>query len=140
VEDYDLALVTAVKRGDLEMVKQLAGMGRGMDACNKHGESIVHISCRRGHVELLRFLLENGGQVDTCDDLGRTPLHDACWAKTPVFECVVIILERNLGLLRVVDCRGASPLQYVKREHWTLWRQFFDMKKEQYWVSDSKAT
>lgn len=134
IEDYDMTLVGAIKRGDLDVVRQLATTGRRMDACNKHGESIVHISCRRGNVDILRFLLENGARVDICDDLGRTPLHDACWAKDPVFDCVVAILERDLRLLRVADCRGASPLAYIKRDHWAAWRQFFDMKKEEYWA------
>lgn len=134
IEDYDMNLVGAVKRGDIETLRQLADTGRRMDACNKHGESIVHISCRRGNVEILRFLLDHGARVDICDDLGRTPLHDACWAKDPVFECVTAILERDLRLLRISDCRGASPLAYIKRDHWPAWRQFFDMKKEQYWA------
>lgn len=104
-----------------------------MDACNRHGESIVHISCRRGQAETLRFLLQNGGRVHMCDDLGRTPLHDACWAKTPVFDCISTIMDQDPALIRVVDCRGASPLAYIRREHWPVWRHFFDSKKDTYW-------
>ncbi len=104
-----------------------------MDACNRHGESIVHISCRRGQAETLRFLLAHGGRVHMCDDLGRTPLHDACWAKTPVFDCISTIMDQDPALIRVVDCRGASPLAYVRREHWPDWRHFFDSKKDTYW-------
>ena len=133
IEHYDLALVSAVKRGDIGVIRQLATLGRRMDACNKHGESIVHIACRRGNVEILKFLLAHGAKVDICDDQGRTPLHDACWNR-PSFECVKIILELNLHLLRVMDCRGAPPLDYIKREHWPEWRKFFDMVKEKYWA------
>jgi hypothetical protein len=104
-----------------------------MDACNRHGESIVHISCRRGQADTLRFLLRNGGRVHMCDDLGRTPLHDACWAKAPVFDCISTIMDRDPSLIRVVDCRGASPLAYIRREHWPVWRHFFDSKKDTYW-------
>lgn len=134
VKDYDLPLVAAVKRGDLSCVQQFCRDGRRMDACNKHGESIVHIAARRGNIQILKFLLENGARVDICDDLGRTPLHDACWSMDPQFDCVATILERDLRLLRVVDCRGSSPLAYIKRKHWGLWREFFDSKKEIYWA------
>jgi hypothetical protein len=134
VENYDLQLVQAVKRCDVEALREMARAGKRMDACNRHGESVVHIACRRGNVELLEFLLANGASVLICDDLGRTPLHDACWSKLPQFECVMAILERDLRLLRIVDCRGASPLHYIKREHWGAWRRFFDMKKEEYWA------
>lgn len=120
--------------GDLESLRQLAADGRQMDACNRHGESVVHISCRRGHAETLRFLLENGGRVHMCDDLGRTPLHDACWAKTPVFDCISTIMDLDPSLIRVVDCRGATPLAYIRREHWPVWRQFFDSKKDIWWA------
>ena len=104
-----------------------------MDACNRHGESIVHISCRRGRADTLAFLLAHGGRVHMCDDMGRTPLHDACWAKTPVFDCISAILDQDPSLIRVMDCRGASPLAYIRREHWPAWRSFFDAKKEVWW-------
>ena len=133
VQDYDLAIVNAVKTGDLEGLQAMAAQGRQMDACNRHGESIVHISCRRGQADTLRFLLANGGRVHMCDDLGRTPLHDACWAKVPVFDCISTILDADPRLIRVVDCRGASPLAYIRREHWAEWKAFFDSKKEIYW-------
>jgi len=45
-----------------------------------------------------------------------------------------MILEQNLALLRVMDCRGAPPLEYIRREHWGEWRRFFDMVKETYWA------
>ncbi|TFJ85114.1 hypothetical protein NSK_003537 [Nannochloropsis salina CCMP1776] len=134
VTDYDIPLVTAVRTGDLGSLRDMAAAGRQMDACNRFGESIVHISCRRGQAETLRFLLENGGRVHMCDDLGRTPLHDACWAKVPVFDCVSAIMDQDPSLIRVVDCRGATPLSYIRREHWPEWREFFDSKKEKYWA------
>ena len=134
VEDYDIALLNAVKTGDLEKLQGMAQQGRQMDACNRYGESVVHISCRRGQAETLRFLLAHGGKVHMCDDLGRTPLHDACWAKEPVFDCISTILDADPELIRMVDCRGASPLAYIRRAHWTEWREFFESKKEKYWA------
>lgn len=134
VEDYDIALLNAVKTGDLAQLQDMAQQGRQMDACNKYGESIVHISCRRGQAETLRFLLAHGGKVHMCDDLGRTPLHDACWAKEPVFDCISTILDADPELIRMVDCRGASPLAYIRRAHWREWKEFFDSKKEKYWA------
>lgn len=35
--------------------------------------------------------------------------------------------------MNIVDCRGCSPLSYVKKEHWVDWVQFFDSVKDVFW-------
>ena len=83
--------------------------GRTMDACNKFGESILHLACRRGHLPTIAFLLAAGANVAISDDFGRTPLHDCCWtSEKPCFEVIRLLLDRDLGLLRVVDRRGCG--------------------------------
>ena len=109
-----------------------------MDACNRFGESIVHMACRRAEVDVVDFLLSNGGDKWFVDDFGRTPLHDACWRSEPRFDVVTLLLDRNLDLLRVMDVRGSNPLNYVREEHWVQWCAYFFHQKEKYWAQDDK--
>lgn len=134
IEDYDLEIVSAVRNGDVQKMKVLREKGRSFDACNKFGESVLHMACRRGDTEMVRLLVENGAKISICDDYGRTPLHDACWTCEPNFEVIGMILDRDRTLLRMKDCRGYSPLKYIRRNHWSKWASFFDAKKERYWA------
>jgi hypothetical protein len=133
LDSYDVKIVTAVRDGDIASLRSLYDDGRCMSACNKFGESIVHMACRRGRGEVLKFLLANGADVLLRDDYGRTPLHDACWSAEPHFEIVQMLLNQDLRLLRLEDARGSTALQYVREEHWPLWCAFFDSKKHLYW-------
>jgi hypothetical protein len=62
-----------------------------------------------------------------------TALHDACWTPEPQLDVVTLLLNHDIRLLRTVDKRGSSPLQYIRPEHWKLWCSFFDSKKHLYW-------
>ncbi|CAM9488236.1 unnamed protein product [Ectocarpus fasciculatus] len=79
----------------MEGLQRAVDAGRGMDACNKFGESVVHVACRRGNLPLLLFLVANGGSLTACDDLGRFPLHEVCWAAQPRFDIVRVFLEEE---------------------------------------------
>ena len=134
MEDYDSELVRAVRSSDLAKLKSLKNIGRSMTACNRFGESIVHMACRRADFEVVDYLLDNIEGVWGVDDFGRTPLHDACWRPEPRFDIVTCVLDKNLHLLRVLDVRGANPLNYVREEHWTQWCAYLFHQKERYWA------
>ncbi|CAN0182658.1 unnamed protein product [Ectocarpus sp. 12 AP-2014] len=95
--DYDAQphLSGLARRGDMEGLQRAVDAGRRMDACNKFGESVVHVACRRGNLPLLLFLVANGGSLTACDDLGRFPLHEVCWAAQPRFDIVRVFLEQE---------------------------------------------
>ncbi|CAN0080871.1 unnamed protein product, partial [Ectocarpus sp. 8 AP-2014] len=97
VMDYDAQphLSGLARRGDMEGLQRAVDAGRRMDACNKFGESVVHVACRRGNLPLLLFLVANGGSLTACDDLGRFPLHEVCWAAQPRFDIVRVFLEEE---------------------------------------------
>jgi hypothetical protein len=133
LEDYDLSLTTAVRSADLEQLRGLHAGGRSMMACNKYNESILHTACRRGTREMVAFMLENGANPSISDDFGRTPLHDACWRLDPHFDIVTMLLDNELSLLYMLDVRGASPLSYVRREHWLEWCAYLVHHRERYW-------
>ncbi|CAM9896166.1 unnamed protein product [Chrysoparadoxa australica] len=107
--------------------------GVDLGACNKFGESVVHLAARSGKAEVLQLVLSKGGSLRTCDDYGKTPVHDACWTGEPHFDILRMILAVDWKMLLVADIRGSPPLAYARKHHWHLWCQFFDEVKEQLW-------
>jgi len=130
---YGTRVVYAVRNSDKKLFAGLLSAGLSRNPCNKFGESILHMVCRRGDYGILRLLVDNGATVQVSDDFGRTPLHDACWTSKPCFKSIKTILEKDIRLLHIVDCRGSPPLEYVKRENWPEWNEFLDNNKEVFW-------
>jgi hypothetical protein len=125
IASYEIALVVACRSNDVETVKSLHAQGKSMNACNRFGESLLHMACRRGFVDLVEFLLITCKlSVRILDDCGRTPLHDACWNPTPQLQICKWLIERDPSLLLVKDKRGSTPFQYARPEDWPTWRQF----------------
>jgi len=129
VADYDIGLVQAVRTGNLELIDAMYTQGKSMNACNKYGESVLHMACRKGDLRLVRFLLARGACVKCVDDFGRTPLHDACWAPEPCFDLVLYLLNLDLGMATMLDRRGASPLAYARQQHRAVWCAFLEQTK-----------
>jgi hypothetical protein len=128
---YTPELVKAVRKGDVEAVRELYLQGAPLQACNRFHESILHIIARRGHAELLDFLLHDAGlDIRVRCDSGRTPLHDACWTGQPNFETVRIILEECPDLLLIKDNRNFTPLDYVPKECYEMWCDFLETNRE----------
>ncbi|CAM9758999.1 unnamed protein product [Choristocarpus tenellus] len=130
---YDMEFVRVIHKRDMVLLRSLKEAGRNMNACNKFGESLLHMAMRRGEIEIVRFMVQNGAVLMVCDDQGRTPLHDACWGTQPYFELVRIVLDRNRDMIRVKDRRGFTPLSYVRRESWVEWCCFLEEIKDVYW-------
>ena len=114
-------------------MRLLLKTGLNPNACNKFGESIIHAVCRRGDHAALSVLLEYKASVCVSDDFGRTPLHDACWTSEPNFDLITMLLDQDPWLLCLSDCRGSTPLSYVRRNHWALWIGFLSAVVERYW-------
>ncbi|CAM9480585.1 unnamed protein product, partial [Ectocarpus sp. 13 AM-2016] len=135
VAAYDKAILRAVLDEDEAALERMRAAGRRMDACNRFGDSILHMACRRGRATALRFLLRAAGSagVVSSDDFGRTVMHDACWTSSPRFDVASAVLDADTRLLRTLDSRGSSPLQYVPEDQWPLWCAFFESRKEVYW-------
>lgn len=134
IEDYDLVAGKAVRFGNINELGRLRSEGRRLDACNKFGESLVHLACRTGNADVVKFLVQNGGNLTHCDDLGRIGLHDVCWATTtPQWDVVRIFIEADHTLLLAADNRGWTPLRYIRRQDWPEWRDFLEKVLIQCW-------
>jgi hypothetical protein len=130
---YHIHLIGLARSEDEEGFRAVMAAGISPNPCNQHGESLVHTIARKGSHGLLKIMLECGTSVQVSDDYGRTPLHDACWASSPSFETVKLILKRDMRMLHMTDARDAVPLSYVHKEDWKTWIEFLDAHKDELW-------
>lgn len=130
---YGVSLTKAIRSSDIDTACSLLSSGLHPNACNKFGESIVHAACRRGDSAMLRALLDAQSSVQVTDDFGRTPLHDACWTSRPSFDTIRLLLDQDPWLISIMDCRGSTPLGYVRKAHWAVWIGFLGAIADCYW-------
>jgi ankyrin repeat protein len=132
IDAYDLGVVQAIRYNDMDRLRALLREGKSFNACNRFGESLMHMVCRRGNVEIANFLIKEAGvDVDVRDDFGRTPLHDACWTSKPNVAIMDLLLDHvSPELLLVEDVRGHTPFQYARKEHYEEWLNYLKDKEE----------
>jgi Ankyrin repeats (many copies) len=133
VDAYDMETATAVRTGNLVKLKQLYhDKGYSLSACNRFGESLLHISCRRGHAAMVRFMTQECKvNPRVMDDMGRSAFHDVCWSSVPNLDTMDVLLEVGLppiGLL-MQDARGHTPFDYAPRKHWGIWLQYLQQRQ-----------
>jgi len=119
ISSYTNEVVRAINDSDIKTLKQ-----HNLQCCNRFGESGLHLACRRGLLSVVNFMISDNVCVRRRDDSGRTPLHDACWNAIPNFQIMELLINKDPALLFLADKRGFTPLQYARKEHWSLWRQF----------------
>ena len=61
IASYDIAVVDAIRSNNIEQLRAFHKEGKSMNACNRFGESLLHMCCRRGDTELVKFLVEEIG-------------------------------------------------------------------------------
>lgn len=137
---YDVYLIDVVKAYDYKLLESMMGAGISPNPCNTFGESLVHTVCRRGDSKALAVLVKNGCNLQVADDYGRTPLHDACWAAIPAFDVTDVILKTDERMFHLMDSRGATPLDYVRKDHWAAWIEYLESSKERVWPKRSVKT
>lgn len=125
-EDYTMEAVRAIRAGDVALLRQLLSDGANFDACNRNGETLLHLACRRGDVATVRFLIEEANvAVDARDDLGRTVLHDVCWRPSPNTDLMDVIVHAvHPMLLLAEDRRGHTPFDYTRKHDWAEWNKY----------------
>jgi hypothetical protein len=136
---YELYLIDVIKAFDHETLASTMAAGLSPNPCNAYAESLVHMVSRRGDAKGLQILIDNGCNLQVADDYGRTPLHDCCWAADPAFEVAELILAVDPRLFYMTDLRGAVPLTYVRKEHWPLWIEYLESKKDLLWPKRNLA-
>jgi hypothetical protein len=131
VQAYDLRKATAIRQGDIPVLRAMHQKGEMLQCCNRFGESIVHTACRRGSAVCIKFLTEEAGvSLRVRDDFGRTALHDSCWTNVPNFELIKLVLKSCPDLLFVADRRGVYPLQYIRKDYHADWCKFLEENQD----------
>lgn len=126
LENYDMKKVTAIRENNLEKLRQILNDGESFNACNRNGETLLHLACRRGDSEIVKFLVEEAKvDIEVQDDLGRSVLHDICWRPYPDFALMdLIMLKVSPAFLLAEDRRGHTCFDYCRKEDWSKWIEF----------------
>jgi hypothetical protein len=138
VQGYDMVAIQAIRDNNVAQLRALVesssscGCRRTLHACNRNGESLLHMACRRGSVPVIAYMLQEGGvDVTWTDDFGRSCLHDVCWRPTPHLELMELLLPYvPIELLLREDVRGHTPWEYCRKEHFPIWIQFLESHRE----------
>eukprot|EP00977_Amphora_coffeiformis_P002044 scaffold381_cov178-Amphora_coffeaeformis.AAC.33 len=138
---YGKRILEVVKQNNVEEFRRILEAGLSPNACNDHGESLLHMVCRHGKLALFTVLIAYDVDIQQTDDYGRTPsishthtryqMHDCCWASKPSFEIARCLLERDSSLLFLFDARGSLPLSYVTKSLWGEWNHFMEQAIDQ---------
>lgn len=132
LSNYNMKTIQAIREKDINALSQLLKEGQNFDACNRNGESLLHLACRRGNKEVVEFLVDKAEVDVTCvDSLGRTVVHDLCWRATPDTDMMKVLLRRIPSrLLLQEDVRGHTPFDFARKEHWGVWTEFLRENQE----------
>jgi len=135
IKDYQFDILNAVRNSNCTKLQNFHKQGRCINACNKFGESVIHMASRQSDLNVIMCFIEILGPecIFIVDDTGRTPLHDACWASPPSFPFVEYLLDLRIEMLFMKDKRGHTPLSYIKPENRQMWIHFINSVQWKYW-------
>ncbi|GAX19299.1 hypothetical protein FisN_4Lh125 [Fistulifera solaris] len=129
MENYDMEKITAIRENNLEKLRFILDNGGNFNACNRNGETILHLACRRGNLDVVRFLVDEAQvEIEVQDDLGRSVLHDICWRPFPDFELMAFIMGKvPPAFLLCEDRRGHTCFDYCRKQDWSQWNRFLQL-------------
>jgi len=126
LDNYNSRVVTAVRKSNLEELKELLQEEQCFEACNNNGEYLIHLACRQGDLNTIKFLVHDAQvNVNVRDDIGRTVFHDVCWrpkAEIEIFDFLIKVVDP--AFLMFQDVRGHTPFDYSRDNDWPKWNRF----------------
>ena len=97
-EEINGKLISAVKNGDINSVRESIGNGADVDAKSNRGWTALHEAALYGHVDVAKFLIAKGADVDARDIYGWTALHVAAGNERVEITEVLIDSGANLNI------------------------------------------
>ena len=131
VKAHTIELMTAVRQGDVNKIRQIRAHGLALQSANRFNESIVHTAARRGEFSVLHYLIKQAGvSARVCCDTGRNPLHDAAWSSSPSFDCIRLLVQDCPDLLGLTDSKNSTPLDYIPPTAYSEWNRWLEANRE----------
>lgn len=126
LDSYQINVVNAIRNSDLPTLRTLLQSGHNMNACNRNGETLLHMACRCCSMEIVQFLCEEARvNVNVIDSVGRTVLHDICWRHKLDVELMEMFINRiHSDFFILPDKRGHTCFDYARKEHYNVWNTF----------------
>ena len=132
-------MLDIVKHNKTLEFRAMLEAGLSPNACNAHGESLLHMVCRHGQVRMFRILVEFFVDPRQTDDCGRTPLHEACLSSAPSFEIIRWLIRSDPGFLFLIDERGSLPLDLVNKSLWPQFHQFIEHTVDEFFPKSNSG-
>ena len=120
--DADLALIDAIRKGDLEQVKSLLLVGADANAIEADGTSALAWAVYNNDVNMLDLLLgssEDGADANAANDYGVTPLHLACTNQNTAIVSKLLKAGADpnkakwTGETPLITCAGTGDIEAV---------------------------
>ena len=99
----DISIIEAVKKGNIEAVKQHLAAGTDVDAKDKYGRTPLHNAVWEGHKEIAELLIAEGADVNAKGEVQLTPLNLA-------------ILRNNKEIAALLRKHGGKTGEELKAE------------------------
>ncbi|XP_037302250.1 ankyrin-3 [Manduca sexta] len=100
-------LATAVRRGDMNMVRYLISMGADVEQPSAAGQTPLHLALYAANTHMAELLLDKGASLQACDWNGLRAEHYAVDSRD--LDTVRFVLQRG-GDLAAEDNNGWTPL------------------------------
>ncbi|ORX61211.1 ankyrin [Piromyces finnis] len=109
-----LSLINAIKREDIEKIKNLIDSGVDINRRNLDGCTPLFYAVKTGNLEITKYIIECGAYLNLMDRYGYTPLSHAI--KIGSLEIVKYLIEKEIDI-NVINEYGYTPLIYaIKKE------------------------
>uniref|UniRef100_A0A915KFN6 Uncharacterized protein n=1 Tax=Romanomermis culicivorax TaxID=13658 RepID=A0A915KFN6_ROMCU len=117
-QSQDLALLQAIRTGDLELAVKNLGKGADVNAKNENSDSALHIAVSLHRPDIVRTLIDHRAILDTQNREGFTALD---LAKKLHFNDLVLLLEKTISDSKIDQFTGqkqdSQRKEKLKRWH-----------------------
>ena len=113
-KDGNPALILAMEKGYVEIVKLLLEAGANANARDKDGNYALILAMEEGYVGIVKLLLEAGANTNARDEYGWTALMNA--ARDGHVEIVKLLLEAGADV-NATDKYGDTVLELIPNSH-----------------------
>ena len=119
LDECPLLVGTAVRKGQLEIVRLLISVGVNVNPTNPIGGGRpLHFACKVGNLPIAELLLENGADIDAIVESLNwkwTPLHIAVWIEN---TSITKLLLKNGCKINVRNHEGLTALEFALKKRY----------------------